>query len=274
MLPGNPVVLARSVHAHLVAALVLQTHGQAGRSRAALDQAGRDARELESFPSVPQALLARFHYFDYVGDEPAAFAVSRQKIEFRHAVMLYHRRAFRKALAAADRSLKRGYGMARVERGFILLELPNGNRRAREAYRDAAAGAEVGLVRLYAPMILLLLGRRAEAVEASLKVRCNPALVPPWYQGWYHRHLDYLCGRIGEDELLKAAGSNRPKRCEAHFVIGLRHLSAGDRAGARVHFQKCAATRMFIYWDYMWARALLKRLEEDRTWPPWIPVRD
>jgi hypothetical protein len=75
------------------------------------------------------------------------------------------------------------------------------------------------------------------------------------------------------DQLLKTAGRCRPKLCEAHFVIGLSRLCEGDRAGARLHFQKCTKTRVFIYWDYVWGRAFLERLQKDRTWPPWIPPK-
>src|SRR5262249_6828512 len=46
MLPGNPVVLATSVHAHLIAAGVFAEKGKPERSRAALEQAGRDAQAL------------------------------------------------------------------------------------------------------------------------------------------------------------------------------------------------------------------------------------
>jgi hypothetical protein len=61
--------------------------------------------------------------------------------------------------------------------------------------------------------------------------------------------------------------------CEAHFQIGLRHLAEGDRDGARDHFQKCVQTRVFIYWDYVWARAFLDRLKGDSRWPDWIRRR-
>src|SRR5690606_3900709 len=89
MLPNNPVVLSRSVYAHLVAWSVFEFASQPERGREALAQAGRDARALESFPSVPMALAARFNYHDCAGDEAAARAVSRLGIEFRHSVMLY-----------------------------------------------------------------------------------------------------------------------------------------------------------------------------------------
>jgi serine/threonine-protein kinase len=272
MLPGNAVTLARSVHAHLVAAGVFAARGQAERSQAALEQAGRDARALEPFPSVPPALGARFHYYEYVGDEETALGVSRLATESRHARMLYRCGDYVKALEAADRAVAQGTGLARVERGFILPELPDGRRRASAAFEDATAQRDP-LYGLCPPMILLLLGRGPEAVQAGLKIRSDPALIPPWYEGWYHRYSDCQCGLITEDELLQAAGACRPKRCEAHFLIGLRHLAEGDRPGARTHFRRSADTRVFIYWDYMWARAFLARLEQDPDWPPWIPLK-
>jgi tetratricopeptide (TPR) repeat protein/tRNA A-37 threonylcarbamoyl transferase component Bud32 len=274
MLPESPVVLARSVHACLVASGVFAVRGQPERSRAALEQAGRDARALEPFPSTPMALGARFHYYDSVEDNEAALAVSGLGDAFRHALMLYRYRDYEKALAAADRAVARGIALSRVERGFILAEMPDGPRRAWDAFKDAQAVTDLGYFRLCAGAIPLLLGRKADAVQASLKVRADPTvLVPPWYRGWYHRYLDYQCDLIPEDELIRAAGRCRPKLCEAHFQIGLRHLAEGDRDGAREHFQKCDETRVFLYWDHKWARAFRDRLKQGPTWPKWIEAR-
>jgi tetratricopeptide (TPR) repeat protein len=271
MLPGSPVILARSVHAHLVASGVFVVTGQSERSRAALEQAGRDVRVLESFPSVPMAQAARFHYHECAGEEQAARAVSGLGGEFRQALMLYRQADYEKALAVADRGVARGGGLARVERGFILAEMDDGERRAWAAFKDAEASNDLGYFRLCAAAIPLLLGRKADAVQASLKVRADPTVpVPPWYKGWYHRYLDYLCDQISEDELIRAAGRCRPMLCEAHFQIGLRHLAEGDRDGARDHFQKCDETRVFLYWDHKWARAFRDRLAQDRTWPQWV----
>jgi tetratricopeptide (TPR) repeat protein len=271
MLPGSPVILARSVHAHLVASGVFTVRGQSERSRAALEQAARDARALEPFPAVPMAQVARFHYHDCAGEEQAALAVSGLGSAFRRPLMLYRQGDYPKALAAADRAVARRGGLSRVERAFILAEMDDGERRAWAAFEEAEAANDLGYFRLCAAAIPLLLGRKPDAVKASLKARDDPTVpVPPWYKGWYHRYLDYLCDRIPEDELIRAAGRCRPMLCEAHFQIGLRHLAEGDRAGARDHFQKCDETHVFLYWDHKWARAFRDRLAQDRTWPKWI----
>jgi tetratricopeptide (TPR) repeat protein len=274
LLLGNPFALARSVHAHLIAAGVFEATGQPGKSRAALEQAGRDARMLDPLTDLRPALVARFRYYDYVGDQEDALAVSRRATEFRLGLMLYRRGEYDQALAATDRARARGHGLPRVERGFILAELPDGPRRATAAFEDAAADDDPSYYRLFAPSILLLLGRKADAVQAALKLRSDPTIVPPWDRDWYQHRLDYLCDRITDDQLLRAAGACRPKLCEAHFQIGLWHLADGDRAGARKHLRKCDETRVFIYWEHEWGRAFMRRLEKGATWPPWIPVKE
>jgi hypothetical protein len=120
-------------------------------------------------------------------------------------------------------------------------------------------------------MILLFLGQREEAVQAVLQILQDQKQIPPWWEGWYYKRLDFDCGLMTADELLQAAGTCRPKLCEAHFAIGLHRLADGDRAGARAHFRKSAYTRLYTWsWDYMWARAFLARMEKDPAWPPWI----
>jgi hypothetical protein len=218
------------------------------------------------------AIKACFWYYDYVGDEPAALAVNRGEHEYRHALLLYRGRRFPQALATAERATARGHRMAWVERGFILAEMPDGQKRALAAYDEATARLKdygTGAESLGAPMILLFLGHKQQAQRAYREI--SPDLVPPWHNRWYFSLLDYNCGRKSATELIEASGGARPLLSEAHLSIGLHCLADGDREGAREHFRQCAQTRAFIYWDYYWARAFLDRLDNDPTWPPWIP---
>jgi tetratricopeptide (TPR) repeat protein len=275
LLPGNLFALTRSVYAHLVASTVFASNGLKGPSGMALEQAGSEVNAIEILSHHAPTLMtsrARFEYFEYLGDEEAAFAASRVEPQFRHSVMLYRRGEFDKALKEAQRCTERGYRLGPVECGFILAELPNGPARAREAANAAMARGRVGS--LNSPMILLLLGQKAEAVQASLQLRKTPAGVPSYYQGWYFKILDYQCELIGAEALLQAAGKRRPQLCEAHFLIGMSSLAAGDRPGAQEHFQKCTETRVFCYWEYVWARAFLNRMNGDPDWPSWIPPKE
>jgi len=121
-------------------------------------------------------------------------------------------------------------------------------------------------------MILLFLRKTEEARQAFLQVPQEE--LPPWDDGWYVKFLDYNCGRITADVLLQAAGQSRPKVSDARFMIGLWRLSEGDRFAARDHFEKSVATRVFNSWEWPWVRAFLARMEQDRAWPPWIPLKN
>jgi hypothetical protein len=276
MQPNNPLVLGRSVYAHLVAAGLYEGAGRQEDSDRVLAQARRDVHKLERFPSSPITARARFDYYAYVDDEPAAYAMSQNAHDFRHALMLYGRGEFTKALEATERILSSGHGhwMDRVQRGFILAELPNGPARARIAYEEAMAHTSDGW-QMIPPMILLLLGEKEQAVRAYTQIRkeVTAPRLDGWYlrDGWYLNYLDYNGGQITTDELLKAAGRSPHKLCEAHWDIGLWRLSTGDRAGAQDHWRNCVATRAFEDWEWLWARAFLNRMQKDPLWPPWIP---
>jgi hypothetical protein len=271
MLPGNPLILARSVFAHLVAAGIYESKGRPKDGELILAKARPLVQALERFAATPFAAQACFEFFEYVGDEEAAYAMSGQGNRFRRAVMLYRRGEFAKALdAAVERRRSGTFGFAeQVERGFILAELPDGPARARAAFDEAKADAQ-GIWQLPLPMILLLLGKTEEARRAFLQVRQEEVI--RWNDGWWLKLNDYLCGRITAAELLQAAGQAPSNRSDAHFAIGLWRLSEGDRAGARDQFQKCVATRIFASWHWPWARAFLARMEKDPAWPPWIPL--
>jgi tetratricopeptide (TPR) repeat protein len=272
MLPDNTFTLASSVYAQLVAAGVYEAQGRTEERRRVLDQAGRDVQKLRGRTTSQVALKVCFWFFELVGDERAAFEISRQATGFRHALMLYRRGEYEGALRATELTAGRGYSLARIERAFILAEIVNGPAKALAVAKDASDHPGDSLfARLCPPHVLLLLGRREDAARAALRNRQRHAAVPFWYDDWYPRYLDYQCGSITEGSLLDAAAGSRTKLCEALFLIGLRHLAEGDRAGARERFRRCVQTRVFIFWDYDWARTFLNRMQKDPSWPPWIP---
>jgi tetratricopeptide (TPR) repeat protein len=76
MLAGNALILARNVFAHLVAAGVNETKGRPQDGERFLAQARLLAKELEQFAATPFAAKACFEFYEYVGDEEAAYAMS------------------------------------------------------------------------------------------------------------------------------------------------------------------------------------------------------
>jgi hypothetical protein len=270
MLAGNPLVLARSVFAHLVAASSYERLDRTKDSERVLAQARPLVKELEQFSETPYAAKVCFEYFEYVGDEEAAFAMSGQANQFRRAVMLYRRGEFSNALDAAIERNKSGAAgpTQQIEPALILAMLPDGPTRALAAYEEIRAASTWEFA---PPLILLFLGKPEQARQVSLQVR--KVELPPWDDGWWFKCLDYNCGRITDDQLLQAAGEARPRVSDAHFLLGLWRLSEGDRAAAQEHFRKCAANRVFDSWEWPWVRAFLARMEKDPAWPSWIPAK-
>jgi serine/threonine protein kinase len=271
MLPGNALVLARSVFAHLVAAGAYETNGLPKDSERVLASARPLVKELEPFAATPLAAEACFQFFEYVGDEEAAYAMSERGNQLRRAVMLYRRGQFAKALEVAiERSRSGAAGPTeQIERGLILAELPEGPARAQAAFEDIRASSTSWP--LAPPAIFLFLGKPEEARQAWLRVRKED--IPVWFDLWWLKLWDYTCGRLTSGQLLQTAGQDRGKLSVAHFVIGLWRLSEGDRTAAQEQFRKCVATRVFADWHWPWVRAFLNRMDEDPQWPRWIPEK-
>jgi serine/threonine protein kinase len=272
MLAGNALVLARSVFAHLVAAGTYETNGRPKDSERMLALARPLVKELEPLAATQFAAMACFEFFEYVGDDEAAYAMSQRGNQLRRAVMLYRRGEFAKALEAALERNRNGASgpTEQIERGLILAELlPDGPARARAAFEDIRASSTSWP--LAPPALFLFLGKPEEARQAWLQVRKED--IPIWFDGWWLKFWDYTCGRLTSRELSQSAGQDRGKLSVAHFVIGLWRLSEGDRTAAREHFRMCVATRVFANWHWPWVRAFLKRMDEDPQWPRWIPQK-
>jgi serine/threonine protein kinase len=275
MLPDNPQVLASNVFTKLVAAGIYQDLGRTSDYERLMGETRREISRLSRFSSSAAALRMRYWYFQYVGDEETAFGLTGPGLQFRDVHMLYRRGDYRRALQAADLAAAAGDPLRCLERGFLLAELDKNTERAQEAFQQALHQCEqFPFYRLYTPLLFWFLGKKQEGIQAGLRIRQKPGAVRFWDDGWDVKYLDYHCDLITEDDLLQAAGRFRTKQCCAHFVIALRHLAERDRAGARGHLEKCLQSRAFLYWDYNWALVFRERLEADRAWPPWIPLKE
>jgi lipoprotein NlpI len=91
--------------------------------------------------------------------------------------------------------------------------------------------------------------------------------------GWPVTVGRYLTGALPEKDFLTQAGTvpaNYPQaqaarrvteqQCEAYYYIGMTRLLAGDTAAAKEFFQKCLATNVPNFFEYIFARAELARL--------------
>jgi hypothetical protein len=248
-----------------------------------LAQAGLDARELEQFPTHSGAAFWRYTYRNYLGQTDAGMAelarVSEQSgsviVIMNYALGLYRRGEYQRAIEFLDRrkSARRWTHSYHVGRGYILAELPDGPRRAREAYQDAMAMTQSGYENFSPETVLDLLGLHGEAVAEVRKRRRDADLLPSLGREWQQRLLDYECDLIPADELIRAAGGSRLQQCMAHYRIAFHRLGNGDRDGARQHFRQCVATNYFMIAPHTWAQAFLARMEKDSAWPPWIAAK-
>jgi len=288
MMPENPVVLATDLWAHLVAAEVYRAVGTIDKCEQSLLQAGIAARELERFPRLSIACNIRWQFLEVTEQQEAAFELARkaheevegERIVILYVLGLYRRGEFERARQTIERSGKTGEfsgrnvnpaGLLQSMKPYILAELPDGPSLALQAYKENRNRNRVGYLVLLDQTVLLLLGKRSEAMAACRELREGQDRLTGPQSEHYLRILDYCGGKVSEDALLKAEAGSRCNQCEAHYYVALDRLAQGDRAGAREHFQKALDTRVFTFWEFYWSRSFLRRMDQDPKWPPWIP---
>jgi len=286
---GNPMVIGADLWAHLTAVGAFQDAGEKERAAVSLRQAERDARELEQFPALPKAYELRWQYLNFIGQEPLAHEVALkgyQEAESAatrriHVYSLYEQGQFQKALEVIERAagatdvssrdVKLGSGVYH-HRPIVLAEMPDGFSRALQACRENCEQYVKGCSPVWTQATVLLLGGREEAMAAGSRLYHPKGITG--LSPHYLRILDYWGGSTSAEDVLRAEAGSRCYRCETHFYVALERLAQGDRAGAREHFQKAMAMRIFWYAEYHWSRLFLKRMEQDPNWPPWIPMKE
>ena len=280
-LPGNPLALALNVNAQLVAAGLFEETREYEKRDNALRQASSAAAPLPQYPHSSDAFLARAYYLKQTTNDVTLVDEIRRANDandniFGHyyvALSLYRLGRLPEALDEASRGVMSNSAFGGILRGYIVAELPNGPNIAFQEFNKAWQRNPSPMDAMTFETTLRLLGRKAEAVQASLQLRERAALLPPARNGWYHRLLDYHCNRLSADDLLKQAGPSRWNQSEAHFRIGLTRLAEGDRRGACEHFRQTVALGVYMSFDYDWSKAFLARLEKNPNWPPWIPLK-
>src|SRR5207249_1338563 len=158
----------------------------------------------------------RSYYLEFVGQEDAAFEELRRISEqtaspvvmTRFATALCRRDRYQEAFEFVERRRREPGNTDHfgVTVAYMLIELPDGPARALKFYQQAAARMLTGGGEPLSPYtILLLLGRKEEAVAASREIRKRTEQLPSARADWQRRLLDYDCELISEDELLNAA---------------------------------------------------------------------
>jgi serine/threonine protein kinase len=81
--------------------------------------------------------------------------------------------------------------------------------------------------------------------------------------------LKYIARESTEAQLVAVANGNREWSCEAHLVIGLRHIADGDFDAARERLKTAIQYDLFLLWPYQQSLGLLRRLDD----PRWLEER-
>ncbi|MFN0053605.1 MAG: protein kinase domain-containing protein, partial [Planctomycetales bacterium] len=277
MLPRNPAALLTSLFAHMVAAGVYDEARQPEDRQAATLAAEREANRLAPFSHLPSVAYHLSLYALTTGHPerceqilaPAAVSSESALVTYAYTLALYRRGQSTQALTLLDQNPQRS-GNEDSLRALCLLEQPDAEERFDETYQMLQQKYRDGITALFRPALLLLAGRRDEALADSRRLRGAEPHLPRLRRRFYERLLDFNCGQLTEDELLRDAGRSKWDQCEAHFFAGLHRLAAGDRDAARTHFRDAVAMRCwgFMAWD--WSLAFLTRMDLDPVWPAWI----
>jgi tetratricopeptide (TPR) repeat protein len=275
LMPNNALALRTDLRAQLVAADLYSDLRDEAAREAALVEAGRDVQALESVTTA-EVVNLRGEYFERYGMEKAALEEYwRTGDASTYADLLYRRTAFAEALQALDETPAEDRRFLWwTARALTVMELEGGQQEASADCQKVLDMQPKGVDLLYPHIILLMLGRKADALAVAQQSRADFARMPAWLWEWYRHVLDHRCQLISDEQLLLAATGSRMHQCEAHFYIALRRIADGDRAGAREHFRAAIDTHVFTYFEYAWSRNFLARMDQDPTWPPWIPLKE
>jgi tetratricopeptide (TPR) repeat protein len=278
MLPSNPLVLYMSLYARLVAAGIYDKDNLPEQRRSVLREAARDVQALEPFIDLPNSLAAMWLYYEEIGEKGEALRVARRALEksgspqasYLVAVSLYRQGKFTQALECLDQRPQADL-QGDVTRVLILAELPNGPRLALDGLTKLAAKYPHPLVPKYRADLLLLLGKKGQALASMQKFRPPFALSQDW-KAFYEATRQFGCGELSEKTYLDRARPSRWMQVTALRHIGLIQLANGDRAGARDNFKKAVATRTIWSYEWFWAQLLLSHMSHMELEPK-RPVR-
>jgi tetratricopeptide (TPR) repeat protein len=284
LLHDNPTALWVSLQAHLAKAGVHEHLGEGLKRKAELDLAGKHADALKQFTALPEAVVNRWLYFREVDREEEVLKELRRAsketdhvyVTFCCALTLYRRGDLKEALGVLER--RSGTYTDRLK-PFVLAELDYPNRRhdwqarALKAAKDYTARTQDGAAVMDCQTVLCLLGRKGDAVKASKELLGQPERFYSLRREPILRCLRYNAGELTEDELVRSAGRSRWDQCLAHYSVAMMKLAEGDREGAKEHFEKVVKTRATGWGVYDMSCVFLARLDNDPTWPPWIPER-
>jgi tetratricopeptide (TPR) repeat protein len=293
-MPDNFRVIDDLSRAHLVAADIYRLQGDEARHQFHLRKAKQEAHRLletrsdHALSHVANAWIAIYEerWEDAVTCLRTADA-SPEKFDSWYHVLRFHLPHILYRLGRYEEALVELDAMSEGPRGWLPWHR---DRLVISAEIEGIDSAEVGLRQWLetinaSPRLLgihrmpyavyCFLGQPREAIRFSREY-LKKAGPPSQQRESYVAVEQYICGEISADALL-AAASRRIDRMYAHYLVGMTSLAHGDRTEAMWNFAEVERRGNYALtgsFSCSWAHLFLKRLREDPTWPPWIPVRE
>ena len=276
-MPGNAAVIDINHSVRLILIHAYQAEGLPDKANEAIAAARRELGELNRHapPSATANLVSRWLLMGHLGDDDRVLDEMREDRAADHpllaneyGLLLFRRGKSAEAVAVLDRHA--GIFWNDLHRAFPLAELPDGLARAYDLHRALASDRPAGWDAHNLLFVLHYLQRPGEAAAAARDLLRQPDRLPPLRPDRFRRSIQYLAGQLPEATFLRDAGGTSGELCGAHCAVAFRRLADGDLDGARDHFRACLNTRVFMYFPYQLSQAMLRRMEKDRAWPPWI----
>jgi tetratricopeptide (TPR) repeat protein len=281
IMKNNAEVLGESVIVHYNASILYGQAKNAKESEQAMRIAEEDALALKDFAEVPIAVQARGLFLAELGRNEEAIhwfeeCNKRKKLadgpSHRYAWLLYERGDTDKAFQVLEQLPAWPKSKNPCSAIFVAESPDNGLNRALQIAVEIPANRGTDSL-LTKPALLFLLGQKSKALD--LLTQQQPQPDPREGNTLHARLITYWKNpnATKEKELLDIAGRSKASLVLAHWHIGIRILGEGDRIGARRHFEACVAIHYPYFWGYLESRAMLARMSNDPTWPPWIPLK-
>jgi len=294
--PGMWRGYAASLHAHTAAASLYRERGLSDRRKQELEEAEKDRLALEPFIMTSgYGALFVMKYLDelYQGSsvskgreicQPVIRAYEQHRnpgLSVPYGFVLWRLGEIDKAVKFCDDPASR---LDKLYVQWILCEAPDNLTRVLPMH---AAYSKQGLTDFEAlehPTVLLLLGRKTQAIDEWRQLRDDKSKKPPRFTTCYEQILNYLCDPNADSEkrLLETIGKSRASEgvsnsrlsvAYARTFIGLTRLAEGDRAAARQHFQSVVDVGPLLWDPCRMCPAMLARMDQDPGWPRWIPLK-
>jgi serine/threonine protein kinase len=277
-------ILVASYRAHRTAAILHASAGETQLAQTKTTAANLIGERLESFPPNALAFAAHGEHLLSGSPEQALELMRKRSKEISDPVFNVYS-AFFLQLLGDSRAALEIYRRFPQDVGFVdkrlwhliaAIDLPEFRAEAESLLRDLSTSQSIDILDLYTAVSAnQLMGRTEQAREIALEYLKRRSEFVRALRPHYDRLLRFLVGQMSEADLLLASRGSSLELVESEYFVGLDHLTKGDRATARLHFQAAWDRRAGAtpWQGRLWSGLILKRIEANPSWPPTITAK-